>query len=111
MSIGIVFFVSLPSWTGPVQGVLAGVAIVGAVLLTTAAQRRQHAFSRAGNRLFVTILLFWIVWAEVVWQVSTRSDWLSVGLPRPLRGVHFVLTAVVGVWPLLVGAVIFRLRH
>jgi len=111
LSIVIVFLGSLPSWTGPIQGVVAGLAIVGAALLTIDAQRRQHAFSRAGNRLFVAILLFWIVWAEVVWQVSTRSDWLSVGLPRPIRGLHFVLTAVVGIWPLLAGAVIFRLRH
>lgn len=111
LSIVILFLVWLPPWVGPLEGVMAGLALVATVLLVFAAERRQHAFTRAGNRLFVFTLLFWILWAEVVWQMSVHSDWLSFTQPRAVRELHFVLTAIIGVVPLLAGAVVFRFRR
>lgn len=111
LSIVIVVLSSLPAWLGPALGVVAGVAIALAVVVVVAAERRQHAFTRAGNRLFIAVLVVWFVWAEFVWQAATHSDWLAYSLPRPQRALHFVLTAVIGVVPLVGGAVVFRLRR
>lgn len=111
LSIVIVLIVATPAWLGPLQGAIAMLALAAAVLLVLAAERRQHAFTRAGNRLFTATLGFWLVWAEVVWQFSTHSDWLSFAQPRPARAAHFVLTAVLAVIPLLAGAVVFRFRR
>ena len=110
-SILIVVMVALPSVLGPVEGVIAGLGIAGAAVLVVAAQRRQHAFTRAGNRLFTATLIFWIFWGEAIWEASTHSDWIAYTLPRPVRALHFVLTAVVIVVPLLAGAVVFRFRR
>jgi hypothetical protein len=110
-SIVIVFLTSLPPVLGPVEGVIAGLTLALALFLTVAAAARQRAFTRAGNRLFTATLLLFIVWAEVVWQAATHSDWLSYTQARPLRALHFVLMAVIAVVPLLAGAVVFRFRR
>ena len=111
LSIVIVVLGSLPAWLGPALGVVAGVSIALAVVVVVAAERRQHAFTRAGNRLFIAVLVVWFVWGEIVWQTGMHSDWLAYSLPRPQRALHFVLTAVIGVVPLVGGAVVFRLRR
>lgn len=110
-SILIVGLVAMPSVLGPLEGILAGLGIAAGILMVVAAGRRQQAFSRSGNRLFVATLLFWILWAEVIWQGSWHSDWLAYALPHAVRALHFVLTAVVMVVPLLAGAVVFRFRR
>lgn len=110
-SIVIVFLTSLPAYLGPLEGVIAGLALAGAALLIVASAARQHAFSRAGNRLFTATLLFWILWAEVVWQAGWHSDWMTHAQPQAARALHFVVMAVVMVTPLLAGAVVFRFRR
>jgi hypothetical protein len=104
-------FTVLPAWMGPIEGILAGVGLTGAVVLVVTTQMRQHAYTRRGNRLFVAILLVWMLWGEVVLQGSFHSDWLAHSLPPVVRSFHFVVTSVIAVVPLLVGALLFGRRR
>jgi hypothetical protein len=107
----LVVFTQLPAWTGPLQGILAGLGLAAAVVLVASAQLRQHAYTRAGNRLFVAILLVWIIWGEAVLQFSLHSGWLDHRMPHLIRDLHFIAGAVLGVLPLLIGAVLFWRRR
>lgn len=104
-------FTLLPNWMGPIEGLMAGVGLTGAVLLVVTVSMRQHAFTRGGKRLFTITLLVWIFWAEVVFQGSFRSDWLAYQLPYLVRSLHFILSSVIAVVPLLVGALLFGRRR
>ncbi len=104
-------FTVLPAWMGPIEGLLAGLGLTGAVVLVVSAQMRQHAYARAGNRLFAATPLVWIVWAEIVFQGSFRSNWMAYGLPHLVRMSQFVLSSVIAVVPLLVGAILFGGRR
>src|SRR4029077_6864344 len=104
-------FTVLPAWTGPIEGVLAGVGLAGAVVLVVNIQMRQRAYTRGGNRLFAAVLLVWILWGKAVLQGSFHSGWLAHSLPHLVRSLHFVLSAVLAVVPLLVGAILFGRRR
>jgi len=101
----------LPPWMGPIEGLLAGVGLGGAVVLVLAAQTRQRAQTREGKRIFLTTVVIWVVWAEVVQEFSFRSDWMFHGLPQVVRGGHLVVSALIAVVPLLIGALMLGRRR
>jgi len=104
-------FTVLPAWMGPIEGLLAGLGLAGAVVLVVTIQMRQHAYTRGGNRLFVATLLVWAIWGELVFQGSFHSDWLAHSLPHLVRSFHFILSALIAVVPLLAGALLFGRRR
>ena len=101
----------LPPWMGPIEGLLAGVGLGGAVVLVLAAQTRQRAQTREGKRIFLTTVVIWVVWAEVVQEFSFRSDWMFHGLPQVVRGGHLLVSALIAVVPLLIGALMLGRRR
>lgn len=96
---------------GPIEGLLAGVGLGGAVVLVLAAQTRQRAQTREGKRIFLTTVVIWVVWAEVVQEFSFRSDWMFHGLPQVVRGGHLLVSALIAVVPLLIGALMLGRRR
>ena len=104
-------FGSLPSWLGLVGGVVVIGGFAGAVIMVVWVQMRQHAYTRVGNRLFLAVLLLWVFWGQAVLQFSFHSAWMDHALPQFIRGLHFVLSAGIGVVPLLVGALLFGWRR
>jgi len=104
-------FTVLPAWMGPIEGLLAGLGLAGAVVLVVTAEMRQHAFTRGGNRLFLGSLLAFVLWGEVVQRWTFTSGWLGYGLPHLVRGWHLILSALIAVVPLLIGALLFGRRR
>lgn len=94
---------SLPNWLAPVAGFIVPAAFAAIAVAVISLQMRQRAYSPTGNRIFVVTVLVWLVWGLAVMQFSAHSGWW-VPQPRLQRGWHFLVSALVGVVPLLVGA-------
>ena len=109
-----VLIVVMPSaragdWFGPVEGFavegLLGAGLVALLLL----QGRQRAHSRTGSVIFGASLACWMLAMTWTHSLGSSADWYVPA--DPLRGPHFVLTAVVSVVPLLVGALVVGRRR
>jgi hypothetical protein len=96
-------------WFGPVEGFavegLLGAGLVAFLLLLG----RQRARSRTGNVIFGASIGGWLMTMNGIHLLGSNAGWYVPG--DRLRAWHFVLTAVISVAPLLVGALVVGRRR
>jgi hypothetical protein len=101
--------VGVGDWFGPIEGFavegLLGAGLVAFFLLLG----RQRARSRTGSVIFGASIACWILTMDGIHVLGSNAGWYVPG--DPLRAWHFVLSAVISVAPLLVGAVLVGRRR
>ncbi len=111
---GMILIVVMPSaraadWFGPIEGLVVGALLAGGLVAFFLLLGRHRAHSRTGSLMFGASIVGWIFLNSWVHALGSNAGWY---LPAdPLRGAHFVLTAVISVAPLLVGALVVGRRR
>jgi hypothetical protein len=99
----------VPGWVGPIEGIavegLLGAGLVAYVMLLG----RQRAHSRTGSVVFSASIATWIFFMTGIHALGSNMGWYVPD--DSLRGAHFVLTAVISVAPLLLGALVLGRRR
>ncbi len=99
----------MPAWVGPLEGLAVGLFLAVSVAIVVGVKGRQHAYTRTGNLIFLGSIVGAVFFSGAVRSVAIDVGWTVPG--DPLRGLHFVLTTVISVTPMLMGAMIIVLRR
>ncbi|MGA7910068.1 MAG: hypothetical protein WB682_02970 [Candidatus Dormiibacterota bacterium] len=99
----------IPGWVGPIEGIAVEGLLGGGLVAFLLLLGRQRARSRTGSVIFGASIAAWLFLNSWVHVLGSNAGWYLPG--DPLRGPHFVLTAVIAVAPLLVGALVVGRRR
>jgi len=99
----------VPAWVGPIEGFVLEGLLGGGIVATFLLLGRQRAHSRTGSVLFSASIAAWFLLMSGIRALGSSAGWYVPG--DPLRGVHFVLSAVICVAPLLIGALVVGRRR
>jgi hypothetical protein len=99
----------VPAWVGPIEGVAVEGLLGGGFVAIFLLLGRQRAHSRTGSVLFSASIVAWFFLMSGIHALGSNAGWYMPG--DPLRGAHFVLSAVISVAPLLVGALVIGRRR
>jgi hypothetical protein len=99
----------IPGWVGPIEGIAVEGLLGGGLVAFLLLLGRQRARSRTGSVIFGASIAGWIFAMNGIRTLGSNAGWYVPG--DGLRGAHFVLTAVISVAPLLVGALVVGRRR
>lgn len=96
-------------WFGPVEGIAVEGLLAAGLVAFLLLLGRQRAHSRTGSLIFAASVAGWSVTMTGIHALGSNAGWYVPG--DPLRAAHLVLTAVLSVAPLLVGALVVGRRR